>query len=128
MLPGGSVELPPRYARLDGRDEVGGPERQDSIETGEVEADPSGSRDHVPLEARSGAERNDRDAELGRQRDDVRDLARTRRHHDDVRPVRGVDAEVGSVPVEHGIAVAHAPLVRDEPEELRAQIGGDRHA
>jgi hypothetical protein len=38
-----------------------------------------------------------------------------------------VVAQVGGVLVEHGLDDAHTALVRDEPEQLRTEIGGDRH-
>ena len=44
-----------------------------------------------------------------------------------VRAVPGVVREVGSMLVEHRLAVAHPPLVRHEPEQLPPQVGGDGH-
>jgi hypothetical protein len=41
--------------------------------------------------------------------------------------VRLVIAQVGAVLVEHGLDLAHAALVGHEAEELRTEIGGDRH-
>ena len=56
------------------------------------------------------------------------DLVGRLREDDDVGTLRRVVREVGRVLVADGVAVADAVLVGDEPEELGAQVGGDRHA
>ena len=127
VRPRGRLELRPRHAGLDGRREVVGAQRDDRVHPRQVEADAAVQRDHVAFEARAGAERHDGHAGGVRIREHGRHLLGRLREDDDVGAVRRVIREVGGVLVEHRLAVADAALVRNEPEQLRTEVGGDRH-
>ena len=109
------------------RGEIVRAERDDRVHARQVETDSAVQRDHVPFEARSGAERHDRHAGRVRVLEHSRNFFGRFREDDDVGAMRRVIGEVAGVLVEDRVAVADAAFVRDEPEQLRAQIGGDRH-
>jgi hypothetical protein len=81
----------------------------------------------MPFEARACTERHDRYADGVGVLEDGRDLFRRLGEDDDVRTLRSVVAEVTCVLVQDGVAIAHAALVRNKPEQLGAQIDDDRH-
>ena len=124
---GRRLELRARHARLDGRGQVVGPQRDDRVHARQVEADPAVERDHVALEARARAERHDGHAGAVRVREHGRDLGGRLREDDDVRAVRRVIREIGRVLVEHRLAVVHAALVGDQPEQVAPQVRRHRH-
>ena len=68
VRPGGGLELRARHARLDGHGQILRTQRDDRVHPRQVEADPAVERNHVALEARAGAERDDGHAVLGRHR------------------------------------------------------------
>ena len=108
MLAGGTLERSPRHARLDGRAEIARRDLEDPIHAREIEADAAARRDHVPFEARAGAERRHRDAALAGNRHDPRDLVRRRGVHDEIGPLRPVEGDVGRVEIALGVAVGDA--------------------
>jgi hypothetical protein len=124
-----SVQLLPRDPCLHGRGEVGRPDLEDPVEPGQIEADPTPDRDHVPLDARPRSERDDRHTPCVRELEYPRHFIHGSRIDDDVRPVRPVQAEVGGVEIEDGFPDADAALVRDELQERRSEDprGRDRH-
>ena len=82
----------------------------------------------MPFEARAGAERHDRHTGGVRILEHGRHLGGRLRVHDDIGALSCVVGEVARVLVEHRVTVAHATLVRNEPQQFRAEIGCDRHA
>jgi hypothetical protein len=81
----------------------------------------------VPFEARACTERHDRYPDGVGVLEDGRDLLRRLGEDDDVGAMRSVVGEITCVLVQDGVAIAHAALVRNEPEQLGAQIDDDRH-
>ncbi len=81
----------------------------------------------MALKARAGAEGNDGDAGAVGVLEHGGDFIRRLRKDDDVRTMWSVIREVGRVLVEHRLAVADAPLVRHEAEQLGAQVGRHGH-
>jgi hypothetical protein len=81
----------------------------------------------MPFEARACTERNDRHADGVRVLEHGRHLFGRLGKNDNVGTMRSVVGEITCVLVEDRVAVAHAALVRNEPEQLGAQIDDDRH-
>jgi hypothetical protein len=81
----------------------------------------------VPFEARACTEGYDRHADDVGVLEHRRNLCGRLGEDDDVGAMRSVVAEVACVLIEDRVAVAHAALVRNELEQLGAQIGRDRH-
>ena len=123
----GRLELRTRHAWPDRRREIVRTNRDDLVHPRQIEADPTVQRDHVPFEARARTERHDRHADGVGVLEHGRNLRGRLGEDDDVGTMRSVVAEVACVLVEDRVAVADAALVRNELEQLSAQIGRDRH-
>src|SRR5258708_11257717 len=81
----------------------------------------------MAFETRAGAERNNRHARPVGVGEHGCDVAGRFGKDNDVGPVRSVVGEVGGVLFEHGLAVADAPLVGYQAEQLGAQVGRYGH-